>query len=546
MIKFLIRHKTTILFLFLIIIGSFFRFYNLNWGAPFYFHPDERNIAILLSTFSNFNLAYLTKGTFAYGNFPVVFLSIIKPLFSPFFNFFQMSDLFSQSIILLRIESALFSIGTLLAIFFIASFWGRKTGIIALSLAIFSPGLIQQAHFGTFDGLIAFWLLITFFFGMIFLKKRSLRFFYLALFSLSVGASIKINTLIFGLLIYSIFIFVFKKSFKKNWPLILQHFLLGIIITISLTLMFSPYYTTVDFRNLLTYERSIVTGSSDIFYTQSFYNTKPILFQFLNIYPFLINPLMVVTFVFSFIYLFFNALKNKNHLYFFLILSFLLIFASSSLLFTKWTRYMIPTLPFIYIMTAIGIISFMNFVKNKLAKEKKIIVEYLIICLFLLVGFTFAVSYFVTAYVNQDTRVSASLWAKETLPKNAKILSEAYDSGIIAFNPYFSDLKLFNFYEIDLDKNLEKEFLSQIKNYDYLILPSQRVLKSRILNPVKFPRGNNFYKNLSLGKLKFKMIYQTPCDIFCKITYLGNPVFGLEETANVFDRPTLFIFKKND
>src|SRR5947207_2663825 len=46
------------------------------------------------------------------------------------------------------------------------------------------------------------------------------------------------------------------------------------------------------------------------------------------------------------------------------------------------------------------------------------------------------------------------------------------------------------------------------------------------------------------GKLGFEKIYQTPCDIFCNIIYMGNPVFAYEETANVFDRPTIIIFKK--
>ena len=29
----------------LIIIGATLRFTNLNWGNPWHFHPDERNIA---------------------------------------------------------------------------------------------------------------------------------------------------------------------------------------------------------------------------------------------------------------------------------------------------------------------------------------------------------------------------------------------------------------------------------------------------------------------------------------------------------------------
>ncbi|MBU3978923.1 hypothetical protein KKE68_04460, partial [Patescibacteria group bacterium] len=61
-----------------------------------------------------------------------------------------------------------------------------------------------------------------------------------------------------------------------------------------------------------------------------------------------------------------------------------------------------------------------------------------------------------------------------------------------------------------------------------------------------YPNGHDFYSALFAQTNGFQKIYETPCDIFCKITYLNNPVFSFEETANVFDRPTVFIFKKNE
>ena len=64
------------------------------------------------------------------------------------------------------------------------------------------------------------------------------------------------------------------------------------------------------------------------------------------------------------------------------------------------------------------------------------------------------------------------------------------------------------------------------------------------MNKDKFPIGNKFYTSLLNEELGFEKIYETPCDIFCRIIYLGDPVFAFEQTANVFDRPTVFIFKK--
>ncbi len=53
----------------LIVVGSILRFYNLTWGAPFYFHPDERNIASSVS-----QLLFPTNmhpHFFAYGSLPI-------------------------------------------------------------------------------------------------------------------------------------------------------------------------------------------------------------------------------------------------------------------------------------------------------------------------------------------------------------------------------------------------------------------------------------------------------------------------------------------
>src|SRR3990167_10222862 len=92
-----------IFFLLLIGIGVFFRFYNLNWGAPFYFHPDERNLASLLSAdaFSNMP-SYFFKGTFSYGNLPTMILQLPKTLI---IRIYPDVDIFALSIILLRLTS---------------------------------------------------------------------------------------------------------------------------------------------------------------------------------------------------------------------------------------------------------------------------------------------------------------------------------------------------------------------------------------------------------------------------------------------------------
>src|SRR5437868_5021246 len=65
--KFLKKH--VIIVLSLTLIGAFLHFYNLNWGAPFYFHPDERNIASAVAQLKFPH--HMNPQFFAYGSLPI-------------------------------------------------------------------------------------------------------------------------------------------------------------------------------------------------------------------------------------------------------------------------------------------------------------------------------------------------------------------------------------------------------------------------------------------------------------------------------------------
>ena len=264
-------------------------------------------------------------------------------------------------------------------------------------------------------------------------------------------------------------------------------------------------------------------------------NSIPVLFQLQYVYPFLLNPVLEIIFLISFIFLLIKSAKDKNVKIVLLLLFFLFQFIPQAFLFAKWTRYMVSTLPFIYIIVA-------YFIYHFLSKQFRINLSIALV----LISFLFSLSFAKTAYFNKDTRISAYEWMKTRVKSNNLILSEAYDLGILPFNQFFSQISLFNFYDLDtipmaqskttLDVALEKN--------NYIVLPSPRVFRNRLANPTNFPAGHKFYKDLISDKLGYRKIYETPCDILCKIAYLGDPVFNIEETITVFDRPTVYIFKK--
>lgn len=203
---------------------------------------------------------------------------------------------------------------------------------------------------------------------------------------------------------------------------------------------------------------------------------------------------------------------------------------------------MMPTLPFVYliIIGASDTIVRQRFFFLR-SKSFRYGTGTLVVCFCSI----FAFSYTQTVYASKDSRIEAAEVAATKLSGNAAILSEVYDLGIIPFNEHFPSITLFNFYEVDsANPEATPEKLNELlQTTQYIILPSQRLYKTRILYPERYSVGGTFYTNLA-EENGYRKIYETPCPLLCYLTYLGSPVFSYEATASVFDRPTVMIYEK--
>lgn len=513
------KYKNFIILIVLISFGTLLRFYNLTWGAPYFFHPDERNIASAISQLSF--PSQMNPHFFAYGSLPMyivyftgVITNLIVSLFHPT-SIFSVS--FEQTIVIGRFLSALLSLGLIPLLFSI----GKKlkdtnTGLLAAFLAMTSIGFLQYAHFSTFEMWITFFGTLLFYFCLLFLQKRTKKITIAIGLVFGILLSIKVSSIV--LLFPITLLFLFSHSFKK-FIFALSLFCLSALCVFLISNPF-VFLTPFEFLSSMQYESAVVLHTLPVFYTQGFVNTVPLVYQFLYVFPFILNPFLLIIFLPSFLYVIYKSITKRSFSLALLILFFLILLFSQGFFYAKWTRYMIPTLPFIYLILAIALINL---------KKTIILSSIVVICSFYAFAFTYVV------YVQPDTRINAMQWATKHIPPQKNIVSEVYDLGIVPFNQKFPLISLVNFYE---------ETFNQLeKNASIIILPSQRILKTRLNNPRTYPKGSLFYNKL-LQEKGYKKIYQTPCDIFCKIIYMGDPIFSVEETTNVFDRPIVYIFKK--
>lgn len=530
------RVKSLLPLLLIFILASITRFYGISWGGSFYFHPDENNMAWAISRLS---LKNLNPHFFAYGQFPL-YLTYITGVF---LNLLKKGILiwkvdFSSAVFLLRFFSALFSLATILIGFKMAEFL-FKDKISAFLYALFltfSPGLIQAAHFGTTESILIFVFLTLSYLSLTLFGKRITWRIVIALSLLAgIGLATKISSLFFVVPISLLWLHLFYKE-RETKKALVYVFLVGFFF-----FLFSPFYFLAPKEALssLRYEAQVASGSLPVFYTRQFLNTIPVLFQLQKIFPWVMGIPAYSLFLFSLIFLFFLLLKREIKTQREgIILSFLALcwFLPNTFLFVKWTRFMIPVLPFFYLLIVW---------EDRKTREEvdgrflRVILDfYLFLCL--IPGI-----FFMKIYLRPDIRLTFSKWLNENLPAGSIILSE---SGNVVDLPLFNkkgfEVINFNFYQLD-NSYKEEDLYHLVQKSNYILLPSRRVFANHLRVPHKFPKTARFYRQLFSGKLGFYLVEEFKIFNGWEEVFLGSDLAS-EETWTVFDHPTIRLFARKD
>lgn len=507
---------------FLIFLTFTTRFLGLNWSNNFSFHPDENN---MVNAVLSLKLTDLNPHFFAYGQFPLYLTFFTNPKHD-----------FLHTVLTLRFWSAFFSSISILFFYLIGKkiFKSNTLSKIFSLFLIFTPGLIQLAHFGTTESILIFVFSANIYLSFCFFDNpQKTRLLFLTGLISGIGIASKISALIFITPICLTFLFLLLKNPQKTASLILK-FIIFILITLLFSVLLSPFsfINFSDFRSSMRYEIGVADGSLPVFYTRQFIGSTPYLFQFQRIFPYTNG---IFLFIFSFIgfsFLFGKLIKKitskqidlKINPYLLITLfSALIYFIYQGQLFTKWTRFMSP----IFFVAPLLSLFFIETIKNKIYQS-------ILVFLAILPGIYF----FISNYFNIDVRVQATEWINQNIPDNSTVLSE---SGNVVDIPLF-DSKLninnYDFYQLDINQS-DNELTDLINQSDYIFIPSRRVFKNQ--NNSSFPLSQQYYQSLFSGSLGFSQI-----KIFSKSNSLLLNSENAEETWSVFDNPVVRIYQKNE
>lgn len=550
-----------LMLLFLILIYS--RLVGLNWGLPYPMHPDERNIA---DSVTQITLQKPYAPSFwSYGGFQInaahVLLSLKHSVSLP-----HTPISFIEAIIMLRLLSAFFSILTVLFIIKIVKKVVNPNKIIifiSYLFAVFSPALIQMAHFGTTESALTFFLVAIFYYSLeaIASKERAIRLSTAAIISFFLGLAVATKVTAIFFIAAPFFALFIKTALSKKrkflWKIrtLLFSWLFIILYAAIITLLFSPHYFLYfkDFFGSLMYERALVTGNVDVFYTRQFFKTIPILFQIKHVFPYMLG---LPIFILSLCGFFFLSWKKKE--YNLLRIVFIAYLIPTAFLYTKWARYMTPIIPLLLIFAVLFI--------HKVYKEEFKILFILTACILVVPGVAY-----LSIYQTSDVRFMASKWIYEHIPNSATILSETANVidvpiqlSAITYPPKNYKITQFDFYNVDTDRLLQQNLSEQIAHADYIFVPSRRVfanhgcdlvksLKSKVESArckelkKKYPILNDYYEKLFSENLGYKQVAEITS--YPKISLFGKTIIEFpdeqaEETWTVFDHPVIRIFKR--
>jgi len=352
----------------ILLLSAFLRFYNLMHDEPYFFDPDERNMASAITQFrlpaklseipsciqteffkdsvqksagSQLPSCNLNPHFFAYGQFPLylAFVSdqVSKTLPLPSQHIADvktqlLTTNYPSAIFWLRFWSAVASVLTIYLVFLISKkLFSTKIAEISALTAGFLPGLIQSAHFGTTESLLTFFFLCSTYLSLQFLSLRFKPPFkkylirntkYLILFSLSIGLALgsKFTGLFFlfppfvTIILMSKLVFIKKR---KNWPFfLLGYWVIGLLIVTGSLICFvlsSPYNLVEpkDFRSaVFGYEADVAMGKYEAFYTRQFVQTTPVVFQSEKVFPYVLGWPVFILGVIGFIAMMVKLIKQ--------------------------------------------------------------------------------------------------------------------------------------------------------------------------------------------------------------------------------------------
>lgn len=569
--------------LLILIIAAVLRFTGLDWDNGRYLHPDERFMVMVTddtawpdsisgyfdSATSPLNPYNTRHGTFVYGTFPLFLTKALGDMTG--------HDIYGNIHIVGRALSALSDTGTVfLAAWIGRRFWGDRAGLLAGFLIAFTMLHVQSAHFYTVDAMSVFFATATFVTVLKGWDRRSMPWFAVAGVMAGLAGASKPNYLIaLGFLALPVLETVrlrgidglFPSSRRRVFPIIPAVVLAGLVAFWTFRIG-QPYafagphmwdvrlnpQWTADLR----YWQAAQSGLIDIKAGIQWVGRTPILYIVQNLVAWGMGPPLGLAALAALAVGTWRVLRSPRWPSWWMLgmlgwsIAQILLYGTNM---AQAQRYLLPIYPFLIALAAGLLVEVADRFRSygvpghapgatRMWRHAGSV----------LIGITALYTAFYgiafdTLYVRPLSRVQASAWIYDNVPPGSTLTSEYWDDALPITlegeDPWAYNGMVLDLYGYEGPDNTKlSRIIGQLNAADYIVLSSNRIIKSVPRQPDRYPMATHYYEMLLNGDLGFELVAefsQTP------------QLFGIrfddtdaEETITVYEHPYVRIFRKTD
>ncbi|MDP2289722.1 MAG: DUF2298 domain-containing protein, partial [Actinomycetota bacterium] len=205
-------------------------------------------------------------------------------------------------------------------------------------------------------------------------------------------------------------------------------------------------------------------------------------------------------------------------------------------------RYFVPMLPAVAVAGAYGFVAAAGWLRPRLARRPAQLVGALVVA-GAIAAVVWPLAFVNGVYGDRHTRVVASEWIGQHVPKDSTITSEGWDDAlplaVVGVNPTDYRNQQLDLFGVDTVQKTA-ELASVLVDVDYVIESSNRVWGAVARIPVRFPSTIEFFEALDDGRLGFERV----------ATFTSPPQLGWfrleggEEAFSVYDHPEVRIWQR--
>jgi 4-amino-4-deoxy-L-arabinose transferase-like glycosyltransferase len=522
------------------LLGAVARFWNLDWdGGAYTLHPDEWALNQVVRRLG----PDLNPHFFFYGSFPIYLYRGTAEVLT----WLTGTDWLDTTRLALigRFYAALCGTLMLPLVFQVGRrLWGVTPGLVAASLAAGAPLLIQSAHFGTVDTMIALagvailWLSLR-------IADGGTGILVAAAVVLGLAIATKLTAASFVVMPTLAFLMPrVRYAGEVRFAHRVSRYVLYLAICAVVALAASPYYLLdwKEFRSALVEQSQELNGGYKLIYTWQFIGTTPYLFEASNLIFWSVGLATGVCAVAGWAWSVTRLLLRRVELLPTLLLTLwpTLYFLYIGTWEARFVRHTLPLVPFLCLFAAAAIGALLKWGESKTAILRTLSrsIAALVIMFAALWGLAF-----LSIYASTDTRLASTDWFHSHVPAGSRVVVEDKNT-LIPIPDASHPIQTYNLGVIEPTAPDSPSKLtamaSTLAGGEYLVISSRR-WSGTLPHLSNFPLMGRYYESLFAGNLGY-----TPLATFRSSPRLGPLVFpddSAEETFQVFDHPTVLVFR---